>query len=107
MLLASDTSVQVAYILLAGTLAAPIIAGLFGIVTAIVNKRMNADTSEKIERSVRRVSVVEEMAARLHRSELARDYFEKRCDRQEAVIVRLRRQIVDAGLIPDTGEGAQ
>jgi hypothetical protein len=106
-LFASDTSVQIAYIALAGALAAPIITGIFGIATAVLNKRTNADTSEKIERSAKRVSAFEDMAARWQRCETAREYFEKRCDRQEAVIVRLRRQIVNAGMTPDTGEGAQ
>lgn len=100
MFLASDSSVQIAYIMLAGTLMVPIITGIFGIVTAVLNKRTNSDTSEKIQRSARRVSSFEDMALRWQRAERAREYFETRCDRQETVIVALRRQITDAGLTP-------
>lgn len=103
MFLASDGSVQIAYIMLAGALAAPVITGVFGIVTAVLNKRTNSDTGEKIHRSAKRVSSFEDMAQRWQRAELAREYFEKRCDRQESVIVALRKQLVDAGLTPTTG----
>lgn len=106
MILAADSSVQVAYIMLAGTLVAPIILGAFGLVTAIINKRTNTDTGEKLERSLVRTSSFEDMAHRWQRSELAREYFEKRCDRQEVVIVALRKQLVDAGITPITGEHA-
>lgn len=104
MVLATESSVQIAYIMLAGALAAPIITGIFGIVVAVFNKRTNADTGLKIERSAKRVSSFEDMAARWQRAEIAREYFESRCDRQEVVITQLRRQIIAAGLTPTVGE---
>lgn len=106
MVLAADSSVQIAYIMLAGTLLAPVIIGVFGIITAVINKRTNADTGEKIERSAKRVSAFEDMALRYQRADRAREYFEIRCDRQEVVIVALRKQLVDAGLTPITGAEA-
>lgn len=106
MLFAADTSVQIAYIMLAGTIAAATITGAFGVVMAIINKRTNTDTGEKLGRSVERVSSFEDMALRYQRADRTREYFESRCDRQESQILLLRKQIIDAGMTPATGADA-
>jgi hypothetical protein len=86
-LLAADNGTEIAYIALAGTLAVPVITGVFGVVMANRNRQTNADTTTKIDRSTRRVAAFEDMYLELQRKSRALEYFEERCDRQEAQIL--------------------
>lgn len=102
MLFGADSGTQIAWIALIGTLAVPIITGMFGVYVSNRNRQTNEDTAKKITRSTDRLTAFEDMYVQLQREERARKYFEDRSDQQRVVIAQQAARIRELESLQET-----
>lgn len=92
----TDPQVQIAYIGLAGAVFVAIITGVFGVIVASQTRKKNSDTGVKIDHSISRLDIIEDMHAELTKERKARKLCERRDRRNRQTIAELREQLAVA-----------